>query len=241
MVEDLSPEPAQRPFWARGWVVAAALLTGLVVIGLLIPGDVDDEPLGTPTTDPAPSSDDPLSPTTTLGYEEFTMTGSGNDTVDFQVPDDLATVLHFTHDGTSAFTVQTNNAEGEPIEMLVDTEGSYDGSRAVNLIVEDVISGIEVVADGDWSITATYLGSLERDLDEASGSGDDVLLMDITNPAMTITHDGQSEFYVFLWAFDSQGFLINDSGPIDTTVSVPLGGVVIEIHADGNWRLSTQG
>ena len=216
-------------------------MAGLVAIGLLIPGGAGDEPLGTPTTDRAPSTQDPPSPTTTLGYEQFTLTGNGNDTVAFQVPDDLATVLHITHEGTSAFTVQTNNADGEPIEKLVETVGHYDGSRAVNLIVEDVISGIEVVADGDWSITATYLGSLDRDLDQASGSGDDVLLMDLTSPAMTITHDGQSDFYVFLWAFDSQGFLVNDSGPIDTTVSVPLGGVVIEIHADGNWRLSTQG
>lgn len=240
MAQEPNQEPARRPFWARGWVVAAALLSGLVAIGLLLPGE-DDSPLATPTTDPVPPSDDPVSTTTTLGYEEFTLEGSGNDTVAFEVPNDLATVLHITHDGASAFTVQTNDAQGDPIEMLVDTEGSYDGSRAVNLIVEDVISGLDVVADGDWSITATYLGSLERDLDEASGSGDDVLLMDLTSPAMTITHDGESDFYVFMWAFDSQGFLVNDSGQIDTTVSVPIGGVVIEIHADGNWRLSTRG
>lgn len=223
-------------------MVAAALLTGLVAIGLLLPGDApDDQPLGTPTTDTAPLTEDQPGPTTTLGFEEFTLTGSGNDTVDFEVPNDLATVLHITHDGASSFTVQTNDAQGDPIEMLVDTEGSYDGSRAINLIVEDVISGLEVVADGDWSITATYLGSLERDLDEASGTGDDVLVMDITSPAMTITHDGQSDFSVFLWAFDGQGFLVNDSGPIETTVSVPVGGVVIEVHADGSWRLSTRG
>ena len=240
MEQDPAPEPSQRPLWARGWVVGATLLIGLVAIGLLLPGEDDDQPLGTPTTDPAPSNNPP-SPATTLGYEEFTVSGSGDDTVDFQVPNDLATVLHITHDGTAAFTVQTNDAQGQPIEMLVDTQGSYDGSTAVNLIVGDVISGIEVVADGDWSITAKYLGSLGREMDEASGSGDDVLLMDISNPAMTITHDGQSDFDVFLWAFDSQGYLVNDSGPIDTTVSVPIGGVVIEVRADGNWRLSTRG
>lgn len=238
------PETSSRPIWARGWVVGVALLAGLAAIGLLIPRQAgEDNPLTTPTTELAATDTTDSTPATatTLGYEEFTVSGSGNDTVVFQVPDDLATVLSITHDGSSAFTVQTNDAQGDPVETLIDTEGAYEGSRAVNLIVGDIISGIRVVADGDWTITATYLGSLDRNVDVVVGTGDDVVLMDLTSPAMRITHDGESDFSAFLWAFDSQGYLINESGPIDTTVSVPTGGVVIEIHADGNWRLSTEG
>lgn len=243
--EDLAKEASPRRIWARGWLVAIVLLLGLAAIGVLLPRDAaEDDPLTTPTTNPtAPTAPSPPEPetSTTLGYEEFTLSGRGRETVAFEAPDDLATVLHITHDGRSTFTVRTFDADTEPIETLVDTEGAYEGSRAVNLVVGDIISGIEIVADGEWSITATYLGSLERNVDEVLGTGDDVVLMDLTSPAMRITHDGRSDFSVFLWAFDSQGYLINDSGEIDATVAVPVGGVVIEIHADGNWRLSTQG
>lgn len=198
----------------------------------------EDGPLTTPTTNPTAATDPETS--TTLGYEEFTLAGSGSETVSFEAPDDLATVLHITHDGRSTFTVQTLDADSELIDTLVDTEGAYEGSRAINLIVGDVISGIAITADGDWAITATYLGHLERHLDEAFGKGDDVIIMDITNPAMTISHDGQSEFWVFMWSFEGQGFLVNGSGPVDETVPVAMGGAVIEIHADGNWMLSTR-
>lgn len=231
-------------------MVAVSLLAGLVAIGLLLPGDTaDDDPLATPTTDSAASTTDgdtsPADPatttTTTLGYEEFTLSGSGSEMIPFAAPDDLATVLHITHEGQSTFMVQTLDAESEPIEMLVDTEGTYEGSRAINLIVGDVISGIEIIADGDWAITATYLGSLDRNLDEASGKGDDVVLMDISSPAMSISHNGESDFSVFMWSFESQGFLIQASGSVDRTVPVAMGGAVIEIRADGSWRLSTRG
>ncbi len=223
-------------------MVAVSLLAGLAVIGLLLPGDVaNDVPLATPTTDSAPTSASDASTTTTLGYDEFTLSGSGSETISFHAPDDLATVLHIIHEGQSTFMIQTLDAESEPVEMLVDAEGHYDGSRAVNLIVEDVISGIAITADGDWAITATYLGSLDRKLDEASGRGDDVVLMDITSPAMNIRHNGESDFTVFLWSFDGQGYLIQDSGSVDRTVPVTMGGAVIEIRADGDWRLSTRG
>ncbi len=78
-------------------------------------------------------------------------------------------------------------------------------------------------------------------MDEATGSGDAVVIMDITSPAMAIRHDGDSDFSVFMWTFDDQGYVLQDEGNVDATVSVPLGGAVIEIEADGEWSLSTRG
>lgn len=231
--------------------MAAAVLVGVSAVGALLPGDGPSaDPLDAPTTTPATlatsttfttTTPPASSPTTTIGYEPFTVSGTGNETIEFRAPDDLATVLHITHSGETAFGIITLDGEAEPIETLVDTVGEYDGSRAINLLLGDVISSIEVVADGDWSITATYLGDLERDLDVAEGHGDAVLVMDLTSPAMTIAHDGASRFSVFMWTFQDQGYLVEGNGPVDETVSVPLGGVVVEVEADGNWRLSTKG
>lgn len=232
-------KPPSKRAWLTG-VAIAVLAIGAASIGALLPSD--DEDLAVPTTVSAPGSTSaPESTTTSIGYEPFTLTGTGDETVEFHAPDDLASVLHIVHEGQSQFSVTTLDGEGDPIEVLVETEGDYDGSRAINLVLGDVISSISVVADGDWSITATYLGQLERSTGEAAGSGDDVVLMDIADPSMTITHDGEGDFSVFMWTFENQGYVVKETGPVDTTVSVPLGGAVIEIEADGDWRLSTTG
>lgn len=233
MTEEPSGEAGQPRRTARFWLAIAAVVAAVVVIGLLLPRNVDEDPLATPTTVPGPST------TTTAGYEAFAVSGAGNDTVDLSAPGDQATVLHITHDGQSGFTVRTLDADSQPIETLVDTQGAYEGSRAINLILGDVISGLEIVADGNWSVTATYLGDLSRQSGEVEGTGDDVVLMDIDNPAMVISYEGDSDFSVFMWAFDTQRYLVNEPGPLEVTVAVPTGGVVLEVFAEGDWRLST--
>lgn len=247
-MEDHGPAPRRQ--WLSVVVVVLVLVVGVGAIGALLSGEEPDDLSNPPTTDAvSPPTTTPADPTTsdtggittTIGFETFTIAGSGDDTVALQAPGDLATVLHITHDGEAGFSVTTLDSDSEPIEVLVDSEGAYEGSRAINLILGDVISAITIVADGDWVITATYLGNLERSDNQASGSGDGVVLMDITNPAMTVTHDGEGDFAVFMWTFESQGYVIQESGSVDTTVSVPMGGVVIEIVADGNWELSTTG
>lgn len=244
MAEQLPSEPRPRRSKARIWLAIAAVAAGLTAIVVLLPGG-DTDPLATPTTLTTSStseSSEPAGPTTTtLGYEAFTISGAGNDIVDLSAPGDLATVLHITHDGQSGFTVRTIDDNSEPIETLVDTEGAYDGSRAVNLILGDVISGLEIVADGTWTVTATYLGDLERRSGEAEGTGDDVLLMDVSNPEMVIVYNSESDFSVFMWAFETQRYLVNQPGPLELTVSVPVGGLVIEVTAEGDWSLSTTG
>lgn len=242
-----------RPGWARWWVVAIVAAAGLGLIGFLSSGgdtEPEEELAAVPTTRaettttssaPTTTSTPDTTTTTLIGYESFTIDGQGDEIVEFAAPNDLATVLWIVHEGDSGFTVTTFDDDDQQIEMLVDTIGDYDGSLAVNLLLGDVVSSIQVVADGDWSITATYLGDLERQLDEASGTGDSVLIMDLTAPVMTISHDGASDFSVFLWSFSDQGYVVDDTGPIETTATVPVGGVVVEVKADGNWSLSTRG
>ncbi len=78
------------------------------------------------------------------------------------MPDDVATVLEITHSGASTFTVTTFRESDELVDRLVEANGDYQGTRAINLLMGDIGSSIEVVADGDWAITATYLDDLVR-------------------------------------------------------------------------------
>lgn len=253
MSEESITQGDDEPMRRGLWIVAAIAIAGLGLIVFLSssPNAEPGEEIAVPTTTPEPTTTTTSSTSTTsapatttttlLGYESFTVDGTGSRTFDFEVPDDLATVLRITHDGDSGFTVTTFDADDEEIEVPVDVVGDYDGSVAINLVLGDVVSSIQVLTDGDWSITATYLGDLERQVNEASGTGDAVLIMDLATPVMTINHDGESDFSVFVWTFSDQGYLVNETGPIETTVRAPVGGVVLEVKADGNWSLSTGG
>lgn len=256
----VSPEETNGDEPARGrglrpwWLAAIVLVAGIAVVSALTAGETADDAPGVaaPTTTAvteAPSTTVP-SPTTTAttpitttvpGYEPFGVSGSGDDVFDFSVPDDQATVLTISHAGDGQFSVTTFGESDELVELLVEADGPYQGDRAVNLILNDAVRSIEVAAGGDWEIRARYLGDLERHRDEASGHGDAVVIMDISNPAMEITHSGESDFVVFMWTFQDQGFLVQETGPVEQTVSTPTGGVVIEIIADGDWSLSTTG
>lgn len=235
-------------WWAALIVVAGGVALMSVLTSDRDQGDTPDLAAATSTTaapsitvPPTTTVPPPTSTTTVSGYEPFEVSGSGDDSFDFNIPADQATVLSISHSGDGPFSVTTFGESDELVELLVDTDGAYQGDRAVNLILNDAVRSIEVSASGDWQIRTRYLGDLERHLDEASGHGDAVLIMDISSPAMEITHNGESDFTVFMWTFQDQGFLVQETGPVDQTVSTPTGGVVIEIVADGDWSLSTNG
>lgn len=242
-------EPARERGLRSWWLAAIVLLAGIAVVSALTSGEAGDDapevaaPTTTETTE-APSTTTTPPPTTTttmLGYEPFEVSGSGNDFFEFAIPEDQATVLTISHTGDGQFSVTTFGESEELVELLVEADGAYQGDRAVNLILNDAVRSMEVAADGDWKIEARYLGDLERHQNAASGHGDAVVIMDISNPAMEVTHNGESDFAVFMWTFQDQGFLVQETGPVEQTVSTPTGGVVIEIIADGDWSLSATG
>ncbi len=69
------------------------------------------------------------------------------------------TTFTFSHDGSSNFIVQLMSDSGETVDLLVNTIGSYDGSKAVGVKrgalfgPEPGIHLLNITADGNWSIT----------------------------------------------------------------------------------------
>ena len=76
----------------------------------------------------------------------------------FALNEGLAT-FRFTHDGNSNFIVQLMSESGETVDFLVNTIGTYEGSKAVG-VKQGAIFGpqpgihlLNISADGGWSVT----------------------------------------------------------------------------------------
>jgi hypothetical protein len=65
-----------------------------------------------------------------------------------------------------------------------------------------------------------------------------VVVVDVSSPSLSITHDGGSNFVVRAWT-DRRDLLVNEIGPYDGTVRSPTGTVVFEVNADGAWTLTS--
>ena len=67
--------------------------------------------------------------TVAAAWELITMEGTGDDVVEFAVPNDEAALLEITHDGSSNFVVSSHTADGQDLDLLVNVIGPYQGTR----------------------------------------------------------------------------------------------------------------
>jgi len=199
------------------------------------------EGVTTTTLPPTTTTTVPATTTTTLppGFEPFSVEGSGDDFIEFTIPIDDLAVLHITHSGSSNFAVISYTADNDRIDLLVNEIGNYSGTVPVNFQVGEEVGLLEITASGGWTINAEYLFDLPLNQDgEAGGFGDSVQFMNITNPGVTFTHQGDSNFSVLAWNDDGRDLLVNEIGEYNGTVRSPTGIVFYEISANGDWTVS---
>lgn len=150
-------------------------------------------PASTTTTSLGPSTTNPGS------FDVFTVTGSGNDVIDFRIPGDVPAVVDLTHDGTGYFAVWSLDGAFEPIDMLVNGFEVYDGRRMVHggwFFEQDDVRALEVDADGSWSVTARPMDDARSMTPTLSGSGNDIVRYRGSAQTLTSTHDGSSNFII---------------------------------------------
>lgn len=192
----------------------------------------------TTTTTVAPTSTVPPTTTTTEPpWDTFATEGNGDDFIEFSIPNHDAAVLEISHTGSSNFAVLSYTDSNERLDLLVNEIGDYQGRVPVNFLVGEDVGLLEITASGSWSITALPLTDLEITSDASTGTGDDVVVMDVSSPSLEVTHDGESNFVVMAWT-DGRDLLVNEIGAYDGTVRSPTGFVIYAINADGNWALT---
>jgi hypothetical protein len=261
------PEPPQPhqgvPFYKRGWFISLAAVL-VLLLGYSL-GSVGDDPLvagGSTTTTGAEStttrerevttsaaapdtttSSTTLPPTSTTssdqGFEPITVSGSGDDVIEFSLPSNGPGLLELTHEGEENFIVRSFTADNEDLELLVNVIGHYTGTRPINFD-GDPVGLLEIQADGAWTLTGRPLTANDFVTSPASGTGDDVVEMTLTSASLDVTHTGESNFVVYAWPTGGgRDLLVNEIGEYSGTVRTPNGVVIFEVQADGEWTLKS--
>ena len=172
----------------------------------------------------------------------FTVSGTGNDVPDFQIPGDVPAVLDLTHGGTSNFIVWSLDSSFAKIDLLVNEIGSYQGRRMVHggwFTQPELVRHLEIKADGVWSITAQPMSAARSMTSSLTGSGDDIVRYERSASTLTSTHGGTSNFII--WGYESDGkiagLIVNEIGSYSGTDLIDSATAIFDIAADGNWTL----
>ena len=260
------PSSTDKPIWTRWWMIVLYVIIVLIVLIAIIPADdgtgdetaaptttvkgattttaedtTTTEDVTTTTVPPTTTTTVPPTTTTTLqpGFDPFSVEGSGDDFIEFTIPNDDLAVLHITHSGSSNFAVISYTAGNDRIDLLVNEIGNYNGTVPVNFLVGEEVGLLEITASGPWTINAKYIFHLPFNQDgEAGGFGDSVVYVSITNPGVAFTHQGDSNFSVLAWNEDGRDLLVNEIGEYNGTVRSPTGIVFYQITANGDWTVS---
>ncbi|MEN8238206.1 MAG: hypothetical protein ABFR53_03275, partial [Actinomycetota bacterium] len=165
--------------------------------------------------------------------------GHGDDVVSLSIPDEPV-VIEFSHDGDSNFYVWSLDTGLNTIDLLVNEIGTYSGTRLMQAAESEVVKGLEIGADGNWTYEIRRLSLEPNRSCPVVGTGDSVMLLPRFEAAAgtaTITHDGGSNFYIWAWSGTDRDLLVNEIGVYSGTVLVSEGYSTWEIGADGMWTI----
>jgi len=179
------------------------------------------------TTQPEPEPE-PIPTAEPLEFE-----GSGNKILQFDSGPFVATIAHRGNSNFAAWSLDPGLNESD---LLVNEIGNYDGRV---LGPEDAYGGMSIEADGNWVVQVVPVSQAPRTSGSVSGTGDDVFFWDGPNRTVAIlTHDGDSNFAVWLYSANGRDLLVNEIGPFAGEGIVDTG--LFQITASGGWTLTPQ-
>jgi hypothetical protein len=247
-----TPQPAPEPkTWYRKWWVWILVVAGILVVVGLVAGSSGGGENGTaPTAAPGETATTvPGDVTTTEAVDATTTTtlppivaegsGTGDDVIELELPQSPL-VVEFTHEGEGNFAVASLDPTSEMIEILVNEIGPYAGTRGMQFSVGEVVTGLEIMADGDWTYQIRPLFQEPIMSCPVDGQSDDIIILsNFTEVAGTadVTHAGDGNFSILAWGASGNDLLVNEMGPYDGAVAVSAGLVVWDITANGAWSV----
>ena len=170
-------------------------------------------------------------------FDETTVTGSGDDVVDLPVTG-VPVLMDITYSGSSNFVIYTIDAEGENVDLLVNTIGSYSGTQTDYLDYSDVTM-LSVESSGDWSITFKPLSSLPELVNGAENTGDGVYYISTASlTKLTITNSGDGNFVVRGIGISDADLLVNEIGDYEGTVIWAEEESFLIVESEGTWTVS---
>lgn len=216
------PVNVQATAEAQAW--EAVTQTALAIPTATLPPT--ETPLPTETPTPVPT----LAP--------IILQGTGDSVVDVQKPD-IAMVARIVYNGGSNFAVWNVDANGNDIDLLVNTIGAYQGVVPIDFLQSEYTARFKITASGAWQIELLSLASARRETIPGTfqGTGDDVIYLDGATPdLLTANATGSSNFIV--WEYGTaRDLLINEIAPYTGTVAMSRNTVLIVVNATGPWAI----
>lgn len=235
------PAPTSKNWYQRWWVWTLIVLGVVIVIGVAT-SDTDSgegEASATTAVGETTTEAEETTTTTTLPSVLAEGNGTGDDVIEFDLPP-VPVVIELAHSGDSNFAVISLDASFESIDLLVNEIGPYEGTRGMQFTIDEVVSGLEITADGNWAYQIRPLLQEPTVTCRVEGRGDDVILLaDFAESggAADLTHDGDSNFSVIASGATGRDLLVNEIGPYAGTVRVSAGLFAWDITANGNWTV----
>jgi hypothetical protein len=178
-----------------------------------------------------------------MTFEEIELAGTGDKVPMFTIPERAIAIAEVTHKGERNFAIETIAADGDQLDLLVNTVGDYSGTVLFDVEGDDHSVAFEITADGAWTITVkpvaeapTWDPSTDR-----NGTGDSVYLVSPPSSGLVtldITNEGERNFAVLAYTSVSWDLLVNEVGNYKGQVLLPDDTVLLEITTDGTWSLS---
>jgi hypothetical protein len=150
---------------------------------------------------------------------------------------------------TDNFIVSTFNANGELINVLVNTIGGYSGVRPFNWADEEKAEQIQIQTyfGGNWTIIFSPIYSEDIHSLTVPGTykatGDDVVrILGNASTASFIVNQGEENFFVSAHENDGNTleYLVNEIGPYRGTVMIPPGTSFLVVEASGEWQVDVK-
>ena len=178
-------------------------------------------------------------PPTATEIQPIVYQGTGDGIVEVS-KNDIAMIIHVVGNSSSRhFAVENFGADGEVIDLLVNTTDPYDGIRPLDFYDDELTTRFQVSADGPWRIELLPLTAARRlDLPGViEGNGDDVFYLNGTPDLAIIQGNEGSQHFAVVSYGDSSDLLVNTTDPYNGTVILDRETFVIEVDSEGSWRI----
>ena len=210
--------------------IAAAIESGA---GQLAPHPSSPEPTpSSPSTapDPAPAP------------SSSAWSGRGDNVIQFSIAAEGLHLFRIRGGGPmETFSVWALSAVLQPQELLVNTSEHYSGVSVAGM--QGQLGGLQVNAEGPWSIEPLDPSSLPVFDGSFGGSGDAAIFMRPGLEALDVPKvlkvQATSRGNIGVWAYGaSPALLVNTIGSYAGTVIVQAGTQFLAINCDGHWSLA---
>lgn len=192
-----------------------------------------------PSNTPHPTNTSTTAPTKTPAPEPITLSGSGDDIVDF-VKWEGAAIGIFTNSGSSNFIVKSFDQAGEYVDLLINTIGSYQGTVPIDFSSDEQTSRLEIKSNGSWEVQILPIDYARTETVPGiiTGNTDDVVILTGEDPDLIkATSTGKSNFIVISYSPSGRDLIFNEIAPYSGTAMLDSSTIVLTINAEGDWSL----